>query len=320
MKKNHKIKKSITAVLVILLLMCFVPVRFTERSRSQGIRLPWFSFADGISDNKRIDAAVWNYSDLVIRHETEHYDPADIDLEKLTLERSVSLFNRFTIWRSSRYCGYDEAEFVDWDVYEKKIRKIFESEPEPCVELSASELVFEQNKGMQNITVAATPLSGADIKSVKLVNTQSGEEVLMLDKGDGSYVAETVVNTDIVFDTNKLAKSFELKAYADLNGTESWTSLEIKISSPQNYCQDYISGHIFSYIQTASFRLDRDAERKNKLEGIMSRLTDEGYIESYVFNEESGTVSYKISGADGDDARALSYSRKERWRSGITPY
>jgi len=290
-------KKILLVVAIVIAIICIAPIRYVTGYRTYGISLPWFNVPDAFSShNKNIDALIWNYSDSYVNHSVVYDEITGLPLEQLTFERSFKLFNRITIWKSDRLCAYDDGEIIDWNDFVNS-GPSREKNNSPEVELKADELVFEVNTGKKDVTVEAFPLSGSKIRSARLVNPQTDEEIQMQANSDGSYEAVTVINTDISFDQNRLAQDMILRVYADLEENECESEIKIRISSKETFNMNYVDCHYFSLINSAAYVNGSNEERKDSIDKLMSGLKEQGYLEYYVINEDLGTLSFEATGS-----------------------
>ncbi len=291
MKKN----KIIVVAIILLFIICIIPIRFVDGYQTQGIVLPWFNIPGPFSShNKSVDAIIWNYSDSYIKRNVVYDENTGSSLEQLTFVKSIKLFNYITVWRSERLCVYVDGELLDWNSYVNN-SSTNENTDFPKVELKVNELVFEKDIGKKDVIVEATPLYGATIKSARLMNPQTGEEIQMQANNDGSYEAVTVVDTDISFDQNRLAEDVILKVYADLEDSECETEIKIRISAKEIYMINFVECHYYSYINSSAYMTDSSEERKNEIDKLMSSLQEQGYLEYYEINEDHGTLSYEVT-------------------------
>lgn len=291
-----KKKNILLIVLFLLFFICVIPIRHVLGYQTHGISLPWFSIPNAFSSHDTyVDALIWNYSDSYISGSVVINENTGISSEQLMFARSIKLFNCITVWKSERLCIYDNGKLIDLCNYDNG--SIVENNNLPSIELKANELVFEKNSGKKSITVEAIPLYGAKIKSARLLNSQTGEEIQMHSISDDSFEAITVVNTDIAFDQNRLAKDIVLKVYAVLEENEYEAEIKIRISAKENYMMNYVECHYYSYINSSSFISDSNEERKDKIDKLMCSLKEQGFLEYYEINDEFGTLSYEVMGS-----------------------
>ena len=304
-----KKKKILVAAIILLFIICIIPIRFVDGYQTRGIVLPWFSIPGSFSShNKSVDAVIWNYSDSCIKGDVVYDENTGSPLEQLAFERSIKLFNCITVWKSEKVYAYVDGELLDWNSYVNN-SSVSENTDLPKVELTVNELVFEKDTGKKDVIVEAIPLYGAVIKSARLMNPQTGEEIQMQANNYGSYEAAIAVNTDISFDPNRLAEDIVLKVYADLDDAECETEIKIRISSKENYMINYVECHYYSYINSSAYMTDSNEERKNKIDQLMSSLKEQGYLEYYEINEDHDTLSYEVT--DSGIAMQVSYIRSK---------
>ena len=159
-------------------------------------------------------------------------------------------------------------------------------------------LVYDESTGKKDVTVEAFPLSGSKIKSARLVNPQTGEEIQMQSNSNGAYEAVTVIDTDISFDQNRLASDIVLKVYADLEENECAAEIKIRISSKETFNMNYVDCHYFSLINSAAYVNASNEERIDNIDKLMLGLKEQGYLEYYEMNEDLGTLSYEATGSE----------------------
>ena len=291
-------KRILLVVVIVIIFICIVPIRYVDGYHTYGISLPWFNVPDAFSShNKNIDALIWNYSDSYINGTLDYDESTGLSLEQLTFERSFKLFNRITIWKSDRLCAYDNGKLIDWNDFVINGAASADKNS-PKFELKADELVFEANTGKKDVTVEAFPLSGSKIKSARLVNPQTGEEIQMQSNSNGAYEAVTVIDTDISFDQNRLASDIVLEVYADLEENECAAEIKIRISSKETFNMNYVDCHYFSLINSAAYVNASNEERIDNIDKLMLGLKEQGYLEYYEMNEDLGTLSYEATGSE----------------------
>lgn len=296
-------KRVLITILALSIFVCVCPIRLVRNCKTYGINLPWFSTVD--SDRGlygSLDALIWNYTDRVLKYDYVLLEETGVELPQYELERSIDLFNKLSIWNSTRLCGkdFENKTYIDWEEYLVEFGPVPRKDrPVPIknLEVSASEIVFESGTGKHNVSIEAKPVNGTVIEEMILKDLQTGESIEM-NKTQGCFSVDIEIDTDIQ-ETQKdyTAKDFE---YIVSSGDNSCAeTVKITVCNSKGYKYICVSNNVDLYLLSNEYITDTNPERVERLTKMLGDYKEKGYISD--FESSYNWVSY----TDEDDVRHL---------------
>ena len=278
-------KRVLITILALSIFVCVCPIRLVRNCKTYGINLPWFSTVD--SDRGlywSLDALIWNYTDRVLKYDYFLLEETGVELPQYELERSIDLFNKFSIWNSTRLCGkdFENKTYIDWEEYLVEFGPVPRKDrPVPIknLEVSASEIVFESGTGKHNVSIEAKPVNGTVIEEMILKDLQTGESVVM-NKDLNVFRTEISIDSDVKNEQGSFAsEDYHFVVCSDDGRYKE--QVEIVVRTSVGYKYEYALFHLNLYTKSDDYITDSNPERVERLTVILEDLKVRGFIKEY---------------------------------------